>query len=169
MRVTSIEGGNKRLKLGAAVVDVEFTLDTISCCCKYVAQRVAQYRVAGAAIVDRTGGIGADKFDLPILALSPIDIAKLIASPNNRGNLLLQPGISKAQIDKAGACQFRSTQQVVRGEMVDNRLGNLPWVTVLSRRFSYSGRSYHRHIRAVIAMFGLLGALNINDGQVEWG
>ena len=125
LHVAGIEGGGKKLELGAGVVDVELALHFVAGRLQHVGQGIAQHCVACAAVVDRAGRVGADKFDLPALAAATLDVAKRVAGLHDGCHLLLQPGIGEANVDKARTGHLDRTHRAARRNVVGNGLGNL--------------------------------------------
>ena len=169
LEIAGVEAGDKNGKLAAAIIDIILALDGVTCGFQHVRQRRAQYGVACAAIVDGTGGVGADVFDLPVLPDAAFDVAIVFARGEDDGNLILYPSIGQPQVDEARSRDLGFVDDVAGRKVIDDGLGDLARVDLVAAILARGSGGDHRDVGAIVTMVGLFGPFDADCGHVKRG
>ena len=132
---------------------------------EHAAERVAHRRPAGAAQVDRAGGVGGDELKVDLLARVQVAVTELLGLLQYlRHELALRAG-GQTKVDKAGAGDLGGVDCGVGRQVVDKPSSKLARVGA-----SLLGH-LERDVGGVVAVLGVAGALHghglRDDGGVE--
>ena len=157
-QVTQPGGEGQDVHLAAGVIHVVLALHLIARHLEHVAQTGAEGRPTPMAYVEWAGGVGGNELDLHLLAQTLIAaaIGRALLQDPRRDAL---PGHRfEKQVDEAGAGDFRLFQQGGGRQRGDDRLRQFARVA-----FQHPAQ-LHRHVAGEIAVTGLLGSIQFDQG-----
>ena len=148
------EGAGEAVDLLAVVVEVVLAGHLRATGRQHAAQRVADGRPAGAAQVDRAGGVGGDELQVDLGTGVIVAMAPLLAGGEDLRDDLALRRRAQADVDEARARHRRLVDAVGRGELVHQPAGDV------ARLRSGATGGLHGHVGGVIAVLRVAGALD---------
>ena len=161
----SDERAGEAVDLPAVVVEVVLAGHFRAGGLEHAAERVAHRGPAGAAQMDRAGGVGGDEFEVDLLVCVEVAVAELLRLIQHLCDELALGAGGETQVDKARTGDLGGVDCGVVRQVVGKPSGELAWVGA-----SFLGH-LERDVCGVIAVLGVAGAFHghgvRDDGGVE--
>jgi len=158
--IPQVDAHRQDVDLPARIVDVELANQIVAGGREQVAERRAVGGEAAVAHVHGAGGIGRDEFDHDLAAAAHLAAAVRLAQRGHRPEFG-EPGVFRqAEIDEAGAGDFRAGDQAVHGQGLDNRLRQV--ARVLAGGLGQA----HGNVAGEVAVQGVARALDHHLGGI---
>ena len=144
--------------LSAGVVDVVLALDIAAGGGEHGGEGVAEHCAASVADLERPGGVGGDEFDLDALRSAGGGAAPLVAGGDHVEQAAALPVGVDAEVDEAGAGGFDVGDQLVALDAGGDGFCDV------ERGHAHGAGEAHGEVAGVVAVLGVLGALDADFG-----